>query len=42
MTNKDIFNFASFKTELENLINHYIENGLPATFILPTGKTSMM
>ena len=35
MTNKDIFNYVSFKEELEHIINHYIEQGLPATVLLP-------
>ena len=35
MTNKDIYNYISFKEELEQLINRYIGKGLPATIILP-------
>ena len=35
MTNKDIINYVNFRTDLEQLINRYIENGLPAVFIWP-------
>lgn len=35
MTNRDIFNYVSFKTEFEQLINRYIEQGLSATILLP-------
>lgn len=35
MTNRDIFNYVSFKEELEHLINRYIQKELPATIILP-------
>lgn len=35
MTNRDIINYVSFRTDLEQLINRYIADGLPATFILP-------
>lgn len=36
MTNTDIKNYVTFRSELENLINHYIgELDLPATFLRP-------
>ena len=35
MTTRDIYNYVSFKEELEHLINTYIEKGIPATIILP-------
>ena len=35
MTNKDIFNYITFRTELERLLNHYVEMGLSATILKP-------
>lgn len=35
MTNKDIFNYVTFRVELEQLLNHYVEIGLPATILKP-------
>ena len=35
MTNKDILNYITFRTELEQLLNKYVGSGLPAIIIRP-------
>ena len=35
MTHRDIINYVTFKSNLEQLINEYIAKDLPATFIVP-------
>lgn len=35
MTNKDIFNYITFRTKLEQLLNDYVSEGLPATILKP-------